>query len=203
MITDLTEYIVDWVLAWPDLSGDCILSEDPGVDWDDGLHLAYKDGEKGVILKSSDEFEYSGIDDRRGNFIYLRHLDDEKLTHNPIPQKVSSCIQSVQVTANLRLVSVIRNVAVATGLERYEIEEFIRNALLNINWDAYAGDERSPSIELLQSLINSPQILDEERGPKDEKRSRGFGKENIFTAIDFVLRFNYHGEPKGNIGASV
>lgn len=196
MITDLTDYIVDWVLAWPDLSGDCLLTEDPGVEWDDGLQLAYKDDEKGVILKSSDEFEYSGIDDRRGNFIYLRHLDDENLTHNPVAQKVSSCIQSVQVVANLRLVSVIRNVAVTTGLERYEVEEFIRNALLNIDWGAYTGDESNPEIELTQSWVNSPQILDEERGPKDTKRSRGFGKENIFTAIDFILRFNYHGEPK-------
>jgi len=196
MITDLTNYIVDWVLAWPDVSGDCLLSEDPGVDWDDGLQLAYKDPEKGVILKNSDEFEYSGIDDRRGNFIYLRHLDDEKLTHNPVKQRVSSCIQSVQVVATLRLVSVIRNVAVVTGLERYEIEEFIRNALLNIDWGAYTGDESNPEIELTMSWVNSPQILDEERGPKDTKRSRVFGKENIFTAIDFILRFNYHGEPK-------
>ena len=196
MITDLTDYIVDWVLAWPDVSGDCLLIEDPGVEWDDGLQLAYKDDEKGVILKSSDEFEYSGIDDRRGNFIYLRHLDDEKLTHNPVAQRVSSCIQSVQVVANLRLVSVIRNVAVVTGLERYEVEEFIRNALLNIDWGAYTGDESNPEIELTMSWVNSPQILDEERGPKDTKRSRVFGKENIFTAIDFILRFNYHGEPK-------
>lgn len=196
MITDLTEYIVDWVLGWPDLTGDCILTEDPGVDWDDGLQLAYKDDEKGVILKNSDEFEYSGIDDRRGNFIYIRHLDDEKLTHNPVEKRVSSCIESVQIIANLRLVSVIRNVVVTTGLERYEIEEFIRNALLNIDWGAYTGDESNPEIELTMSWINSPQILDEERGPKDTKGIRRFGKENIFTAIDFILRFNYHGEPK-------
>jgi len=196
MITDLTQYIVEWVLAWPDLSGDCILSENPDVEWVEGLHLAYKDGEKGVLVKTSDEYEYAGIDDLRGNFIYLRHLDDEQLVHNPVANRVSSCIDSCQVTANIRLVSVIRNLTVTTGLERYEVEEFIRNALLNIDWGSYLGDESNPAIELTFSWVNSPQILDAERGPRDEKRSRGFELKNLFTAIDFILKFNYHGEPK-------
>ena len=42
MITDLTQYIVEWVLNWGDLAGDCPITEDPGVDWKTGLHLAYK-----------------------------------------------------------------------------------------------------------------------------------------------------------------
>lgn len=196
MITDLTQYIVEWVLDWGDLAGDCPITEDPGVNWKTGLHLAYKDEEKGVLLKSSDEFEYSGIDDRRGNFLYIRHVDDEKITHNPVTQMVSSCTVSVQETAPLRIVSVIQDLVITTGLERYQVEEYIRNALLNINWDAYTGIEKNPEIELTLSWINSLQILDEERGPRDEKRSRGFPLNYLFTAIDFILKYNYHAEPK-------
>lgn len=196
MITDLTQFIIEWVIGWVDLSGDCPISEDPKIIWKLGSHLAYKDEEKGVLLKSSNEFQYSGIDDRKGNFLYIRHVDDEKIMHNPIDEIVSSCTSSVQETASLRLVSVIQSLTITTGLERYQVEEYIRNALLNIDWKTYTGIEEKPKIELTQSWVNSLQILDEERGPKDEKRSRGFPLNYLFTAIDFILKYNYHAEPK-------
>ena len=109
---------------------------------------------------------------------------------------VSSCAVSVQETAPLRIVSVIQDLVITTGLERYQVEEYIRNALLNINWGAYTGIEKNPEIELTLSWVNSLQILDEERGPRDEKRSRGFPLNYLFTAIDFILKYNYHAEPK-------
>ena len=199
MITDVTEYISDWVLAWDDFSGDCPIADDPSVTYADGLTLAYMNPEKGVLIKTSNESTYSGIDDRRGNFFYIRHLDDEVITYNPDVPRVSSCLKGVQAVANLRLVSVIRNLAVVTGTERYQVEEFLRNALINLDWDPYTGVEENMDIELVQGMVNSPQILDLERGPKDTKASRGFELRNIFTAVDFILRYNYHGEPKEKI----
>lgn len=199
MLTDLTEYIKDWILDWDDLTGDCPIQDDPSVTYDDGLTLAYMDPIKGVLIKTSDESEYSGIDDRRGNFIYIRHLDDEVIPYNPDVPRVSSCIGGVQGAPPLRLVSVIRNKTQTTGTERYQIEEFLRNALINIDWTLYTGIEENMDIELTQGYVNSPQILDMERGPQDTARSRGFELRNIFVALDFILRYNYHGEPKEKI----
>ena len=194
MITDITKYIVDWVLAWDDLTGDCLITEDPGVTYKDGLHLAYKDPIKGVLIKTSEEFEYSGIDDRRGNFFYLRHVDAEELTYNPVENRTSSCLKDTQITANLRLVSVVKNLVQVNGNERYEVEEFLRNALLNLDFTDYDGIERNIAIELTLSRVNSIQVLAEER--KEDATPRGVELQNVFTAIDFILRFNFNTERK-------
>ena len=196
MITDITQYIVEWVLGWPDLTGDCILSENPEVDYKEGLHFGYKDPEKGILIKTSTEFTYSGLDDRRGNFFYLRHVDDEVLTYNPPEKRVTSCINDTQIAIPVRLVSVLRNIAVVTGLERIEVEEYLRNCLLNIDWSDYTGPEDNLEIELTAGCYNNLKILDEERGPKDTARSRGFELRNMFTTIDFLLKYTFHGEPK-------
>lgn len=196
MITDITSYITNWILDWPDLTGDCLITEDPGVEYKDGLHLAYKHPIKGVLIKTSDESEYSGIDDRRDNFFYIRHVDDEQLTYNPIEDKVSSCSESVQITANLRLVSIVQDIPQVTGNERYEIEEFLRNALLNLDFTAYTGNESNIEIELTLSRVNSPQVLAEERA--EDATPRGFELRNIFVAIDFILKFNFNNERKNH-----
>jgi len=194
MITDITEYITKWILDWPDESGDCLITEDPGVEYEDGLHLAYKHPIKGVFIKTSDESEYSGIDDRRGNFFYIRHVDDEQLTYNPVEDRVASCSLSTQITANLRLVSIIQDIPQVTGNERYEIEEFLRNALLNLDFTDYTGVESNIEIELTLSRVNSPQVLAEER--VEDAKPRGFSLRNIFIAIDFILKFNFNSENK-------
>ena len=194
MITDITGYIKDWVLGWADLEGDCLITEDPGVVYKEGLHLAYKDPIKGILVKTSEEFEYSGIDDRRGNFFYIRHVDDEQLTYNPSENRFSSCLKSVQIVANLRLVSTVSNIPQLNGTERYQIEEYLRNALLNIDFKDYTGIETNIEIELTLSKVNSPQVLLEERVEGSTKR--GVELRNIFTAIDFVLRYNFNNENK-------
>ena len=194
MITDITSYIAEKVLGWQDESGDCLITEDPGVNYKDGLHLAYKNPDKGVLIKTSTESEYSGIDDRRGNFFYIRHVDDEQMTYNPAENRVSSCLKSTQVTATLRLVSVLQDIDQVHGNERYEVEEFIRNALLNVDFTEYDGIETNIGIELTLGRVNSPQVLEEERVEDTERR--GFQLRNIFTAIDFILRFNFNNERK-------
>ena len=194
MITDITSYITTWILGWPKLTGDCLITEDPGVTYKDGLHLAYKNPDKGVLIKTSEESEYSGIDDRRGNFFYIRHVDDEILNYNPVDNPVASCLKATQVTANLRLVSVLQNIVQDHGNERYEVEEFLRNALLNIDFTDYTGVERNIGIELTMGKVNSPQVLEGERVENTERR--GFDLRNIFTAIDFILKFNFNNERK-------
>ena len=195
MITDITKYIVDWILDWDDLSGDCLITEDPGVTYKDGLHLAYKDPIKGVLIKTSEEFEYSGIDDRRGNFFYIRHVDAEELTYNPTEDRFSSCLKATQIVANLRLVSVVKNLVQVNGNERYEVEEFLRNALLNLDFVAYTGIEKNIEVELILSRVNSVQVLLEER--VETATPRGVELQNVFTAIDFTLRFTFNVETKG------
>ena len=128
MITDITEYIAGKVLAWPGLTGDCLITEDPVIEYNEGLHLAYKNPDKGVLIKTSNESEYSGIDDRRGNFFYIRHVDDEQIPWSLPEKRVSSCSEGVTGTPSLRLVSVIKDVEQINGNERYEVEEFLRNA---------------------------------------------------------------------------
>ena len=194
MITDITTYIKDWILDWQELTGDCLLSEDPGVTYKDGLTLAYKDPIKGVLIKTSEEFTYSGIDDRRGNFFYIRHVDDEQLTYNPIDSPKSSCLRQTQITSNLRLVSIVKNLVQVNGNERYEVEEFLRNALLNLNFDDYTGEERNIEVEITLSRVNSVQVLLEERVA--DATPRGVELKNVFTAIDFILKFNFFNERK-------
>lgn len=120
------------ILTWDDLSGDCLITKDPGITYKDGITLAYKDPIKGILTKTSEEFTYSGIDDRKGNFFYIRHVDAEELTYNPIEERITSCLKSTQIIANLRLVSVVKNLVQVNGNEKYEVEEFLRNALLNL-----------------------------------------------------------------------
>ena len=194
MITDITSYIAQWILDWDDLTGDCLITQDPEITYKDGLTLAYKDPIKGVLIKTSEEFTYSGIDDRRGNFFYIRHVDAEELTYNPIEDRVASCLKSTQITANLRLVSVVKNLVQVNGNERYEVEEFLRNALLNLDFTAYTGNERNIEIELTLSRVNSVQVLSEER--INDTTPRGVELKNVFTAIDFILKFNFNNERK-------
>ena len=194
MITDITKHIKDWILAWPDLTGDCLITEDPGITYKDGLTLAYKNPEKGVLTKTSEESEYTGIDDRRGNFFYIRHVDDEQITFNPVDERVASCLKSTQAVVNLRLVSVVRNLVQVNGNERYEVEEFLRNALLNLDFTDYTGIERNIEIELTLSRVNNPQVLAEER--VEDTKKRGFELRNVFVAIDFILKYNFNNERK-------
>ena len=195
MITDITKYIVDWILEWDDLTGDCLITEDPGVTYKDGLHLAYKDPIKGVLIKTSEDFSYSGIDDRKGNFFYIRHVDAEELPWEPITNPVSSCSKSIKGSPHLRLVSVVKNLEQVNGNERYEVEEFLRNALLNLDFTAYTGIERNIEVELILSRVNSVQVLLEER--VETATPRGVELQNVFTAIDFTLRFTFNVETKG------
>lgn len=195
MITDITEYIKDWILTWDDLSGDCLITKDPGITYKDGITLAYKDPIKGILTKTSEEFTYSGIDDRKGNFFYIRHVDAEELTYNPIEERITSCLKSTQIIANLRLVSVVKNLVQVNGNEKYEVEEFLRNALLNLDFKDYTGNEKNIEIELTLSRVNSVQVLAEER--VEDTKPRGVELKNVFTAIDFILRFNFNNERKG------
>lgn len=198
MITDLTEYIIDHIIAWTESEGECPGPINPGIKYKNGYSLAYKDPEKGVIRKTSTDYVQC-FDDRNANFLYIRFVDDEILTHNPTDQRVTSCLKSVQTIAKLRLVSFINDIVITDGLEKFEVEEFLRNTLLNIDWLAYPEDENNIEIELIQSMINNPQILDEERSKKDKKdtsHSRGFPLNLIFTVIDFTLKYNYHAKSK-------
>lgn len=195
MITDITNYITEWILTWSDLSGDCLITEDPGIEYHTGIHLAYKHPIKGILTKTTDESEYTGIDDRRGNFFYIRHVDDEQLTYDPPEKQVASCLKDVEISAPLRLVSIVQELAQPTGNERYSIEEFLRNALLNLDFMHYLGIERNIEIELTKSYVNSPQILAGER--VDGAEPRGFGLDNVFVAIDFLLKYKFNVETKG------
>ena len=195
MITDITNYITEHILTWSDISGDCPISEDPGIEYDLGIHLAYKHPIKGVLTKMTDESEYTGIDDRRGNFFYIRHVDDEQLPYTPPERLVASCLKSVIISVPLRLVSVIQGIEQPTGNERYSIEEFLRNALLNIDFTNYIGIEKNIEIELTLGRVNSPQVLAEERVEGAEPR--GFGLDNVFVAIDFTLKYTFNVETKG------
>ena len=199
MITDLTEYIIDQIIAWTKEKDECPGPINPGIKYKNGYSLAYKDPEKGVIRKTSIDYIHC-FDDRNANFIYIRFVDDEILTHNPVDQRITSCLQSIQTTASLRIVSFINDIPIVDGIEKFEVEKYLRNIMLNINWNnyylAYPEDEKNVEIELTQSMINNPQILDEERGPKDTPRSRGFPLNLIFTVIDFTLKYNYHARSK-------
>mgnify|MGYP001090714814 CR=1 FL=1 len=187
MITDITNYIVEHVLTWSDLSGDCPITEDPGIEYNTGIHLAYKHPIKGVLTKMTNESEYTGIDDRRGNFFYIRHVDDEELTYSPPDKQVASCFKGTDISAKLRLVSIIQEIPQSSGFARYSIEEFLRNALLNIDFKNYIGIEKNIEIELILGRVNSPQVLAEER--VESATPREFGLNNVFVAIDFILKY--------------
>ena len=91
--------------------------------------------------------------------------------------------------------SVVKNLVQATGNERYEVEEFLRNALLNLDFAAYTGIETNIEVELILGRVNGPQVLLEER--VETATSRGVELQNVFTAIDFILRFTFIVETKG------
>ena len=195
MITDITNYIVEHILTWSDVSGTRPITEDPGIEYDLGIHLAYKHPIKGVLTKMTDESQYTGIDDRRGNFFYIRHVDDEQLQYDPPGKQVASCLRGVDISAPLRLVSIIQGISQPTGNERYSIEEFLRNALLNIDFTNFIGIERNIEIELTLGRVNSPQVLAEERVV--DATPRGFGLDNVFVALDVLLKYKFNVETKG------
>jgi len=189
MIIDIAEYIVDAVLAYQDLSGDCTLPIDLDFEYKDGLYLAYKDPEKGILYKTSEDYEYAGIDDRKGNYVYLRFVDDEVITFNPPTPRYSSCTEGVDGQVSMRLISVIETIPIVDGKEKHEVEQWLRNVLLSIDFAGYTGEETNIEIELTQSLLNNMQILGEEEVKKVMNLNY------IITAIDFILRFNYQNYP--------
>jgi hypothetical protein len=189
MIVDIAEYIIDEVLAYQDLSGDCTLPIDLDFEYKDGLYLAYKDPEKGILYKTSSDYEYAGIDDRKGNYVYLRFVDNEEIIFNPPVPRKTSCQEAVQAQANMRLISVIETIPIVDGKEKYEVEQWLRNVLLSIDFTGYTGEETNIDIELTRSLINNMQILGEEEVKKVMNLNY------IITAIDFTLRFIYQNYP--------
>ena len=86
----------------------------------------------------------------------------------------------------------VKNLVQVNGNERYEVEEFLRNALLNLDFIDYTGIERNIEVELTLSRVNSPQVLLEER--VEDATPRGVELQNVFTAIDFTLRFTFNNE---------
>ena len=101
----------------------------------------------------------------------------------------------VAINALSRLVSIIQEIPQPTGNERYSIEEFLRNALLNIDFKNFIGIEKNIEIELVLGRVNSPQVLAEER--VEGASPRGFGLDNIFVAIDFLLKYKFDVETRG------
>ena len=190
MLIDIAEFIVDEILAYNDLEGDCVLPVDLDIVYKDGLFLCYKDPEKGILYKKDADYAYAGIDDRKGNYIYLRHVDDEIITWNPGVPKVSSCRETEEGVANMRLISTIEDIPIVTAREKYQVEEYLRNILMGIDFTLYTGVEQNVEIELTRSLINNMQILGEEEVKKVMNLNY------ILTSIDFILRFNYQTQPK-------
>ena len=189
MIHELAEHIVDYITGYNLLTGDCVLPVDLEFEYKDGLYLAYKDPEKGILYKKDSDYDYAGIDDRKGNYVYLRFRDDEEITHNaPVP-KFTSCAEATSSFANMRLISVIETIPIVDGTEKYQVEQWLRNVLLGVDWTTYTGEETNIEIELERSLINNMQILGEEEVKKV------MNLHYIFTAIDFILRFNYQNHP--------
>jgi hypothetical protein len=193
MVVDLAEYIIDWIVGYAALDEDCTLTVDPEVIFEGGCYLAYKHPEKGVIWKRDEEFEYCGLDDRKGNFVYLRFKDDEEITYNPV-DKFASCLLGTQVQVSLRLVSVIDNMIITTGREHYEVEEYLRNILLTIPWQNYTGNEENIYLELTRSLFNPITVLAEEGVKKT------MAKNKIYTVFDMTLRYTYSPEIKDKNG---
>ena len=192
MLIDIAEFIVDEILAYNDLEGDCVLPVDLEIEWVDGLYLCHKDPNKGVMYKKDANYEAVGIDDRRGNYIYLRQVDDEVITWNPGVPKASSCQETEEANVNMRLISVVDDIPIVTAREKYQVEEYVRNILMGIDFTLYTGVEKNIEIELTRSLINNVQILTEES--KDDPKVMNLNY--IFTSIDFILRFNYQTQPK-------
>ena len=192
MLIDIAEFIVGEVLDYVDLEGDCVLPVDMEIVWKDGLFLCFKDPNKGVMYKKDENYEAVGIDDRRGNYIYLRQVDEEIITWNPGTPKASSCQITEEGVVNMRLISVIDNIPIVTAREKYQVEEYVRNILMGIDFTLYTGVETKVEIELTRSLINNVQILTEES--KDDPKVMSL--KWIFTSIDFILRFNYQTQSK-------
>lgn len=188
MVYELAEHIIDSIIALPDVDTNCdYLDYEPR--YDNGYYLSYKDENKGVLYKDGREYKYTGINDRKGNHLYVRFRGEEEITWNPASSR-TSCKSSVQGVAALRLISAIENCDQSTGQEKYSVETYLRNALLTIDWTSYSGDEKGIIINLVRSQINNIDILTEEG--ISEQRIKTHALRWIFTAVDFDLQFVYN-----------
>ena len=64
-----------------------------------------------------------------------------------------------------------------------------------LSFETLIGIERNIEIELTLGRVNSPQVLAEER--VEGATPRGFGLDNVFVALDFLLKYKFNVETKG------
>jgi len=183
MVYELAEHIIDHILALPDTVGECdYLDYEPR--YKNGYYLSYKDENKGVLYKNGREYKYTGINDKKGNHLYVRFRGEEEINWTTITMS-TSCASTAQGVVNLRLISAIENYEQTTGREKYDVELYLRNALLTVDWSTYSGRESNIMLSIERSQINNMDILAEEGVPEGRQHSLRW----ILTAIDFSVTF--------------
>ena len=178
MIIDIVKYLADKIIEYNDL------------ELREALYLSYTDEDKGIIYQSSRDFRHGGIDDRKGNYIYFRFLEEAKLEFGEVSEKFQSCGGQKRVSTPLRLVCMLDNFLKEDVLIQYKVEEHLRDLLMGIEFDEYqSAYDKEIDVDVISSLINPKQILEEEGVVKS------YGRNYLFIVIDFNLEYTYVAKP--------
>ena len=122
----------------------------------------------------------TGIDDRRGNFGYIRWRGDEDHTYREVETKFTSCAEAFEAVANLRLVVVLKcnnksaaEFKLVNDLKAAPIQEI---------------DGFKPELILLNSTSDRELIEREETG-KEAGEPRSWNDLYKIISIDFELQY--------------
>ena len=131
-----------------------------------------------VMAADKRERSYKGIDDRKGNYFYVRYNDEYELLYTESEVQYTSCSDTYDVSVPLRLVCVTR------GLDQFKLERKLRNDLLRVAW---VGDDYQSNIciVLKSSIVEPTKVYKDETGKEEMK-----GSIDLF-AIDFELKYTY------------
>lgn len=151
----------------------------------DGFYIAKKT-DKGVLYKSDTDYQFLSMDDRLGNYFYLRYIDDEEVSYNVSDRRFSSCSQNSEVNIPLRLFSVVEDISNTGQINTYTIDQMIKSSLMRLDLRGYQNRETNIRIELRGSTADPITIL------KDELGINRHHKNNyIFNVVDFDLKYTY------------
>lgn len=148
----------------------------------DVFYLAKKDENKGIIYRNGFEYTYAGIDDRNGNYVYIRFIDDEIINYSE-EKALTSCSDYYRCTVPLRFVLILEDYPVGQ-MEQYEVEQTFVKILKNIHFEFYTGDEYNIKLNLKKSILNPVTILEE------ETKNKSFKQNYIFIAHEAELSYS-------------
>ena len=143
------------------------------------IEIPFKNGDKRIVNLEGDEKEDLSINDISGNGFYIKI--NPRFNYTEQRQLTSS---GREFLVEIRFKFVFFSINAELEYSKLALENKFANSFRILNFNDYAGNERSIRLNISQTNIDGLQIFKEEVG-----KDYDFGSEGVFIALDGVLSF--------------